>query len=250
MIRNGSATLEIKAENRMQPDSSTIWTTIENAARGDVDARNEFARKYLPAVAAYLGARWSGNQLAERVDDASQDVFVECFKTNGPLGRVSRETTRCFRGYLYGIARNVARRYEQGSQLPSGQPAVRLSRIDPTADETTLSQVFDRAWARSMMKQAGQRHRELAGGWGCPCSAATRTAGAAVQGRTSDPPHRRSVERRGSYVAPRVRKSARRISPSVGRRHPPAPRRLGHRNPGGSQANPKIAILAILVGDR
>lgn len=102
----------------MQPPSSTIWSVIEEAASGDPESRNQFARTYLPAVSAYLGARWAGSELSQRVDDAAQDVFVECFKHEGPLQRVSREETKSFRAYLYGIASDTP--LGPGSQTQMG----------------------------------------------------------------------------------------------------------------------------------
>ena len=149
----------------MPPTSSTIWTVIDEAASGDKAAREQFARSYLPAVSAYLGARWAGSRLSQRVDDAVQDVFIECFKQNGALDRVSRKETNSFRAYLFGMARNIARRYESGQTPEIASHKVsdqRISQIDPPADEPSLSHVFDRAWARSMMRQAGRRHADLA----------------------------------------------------------------------------------------
>lgn len=145
----------------MKDPLSTAWTIIADAAAGRTSAREEFASKYLSAVKSYLGARWSGSALSQKVDDAVQDVFIECFRADGPLDRVSEEKTKSFRAYLYGVTRNVARRYEH-KVLGDEVGHARISQIDVPANETSLSQVFDRAWARSIMKQAGQRHREIA----------------------------------------------------------------------------------------
>ena len=59
------------------------------AADGRAVDRAEFARRYAPVIRAYLGARWRGNGLAQEVDDAVQDVFVDCFSENGALTRLN-----------------------------------------------------------------------------------------------------------------------------------------------------------------
>ena len=72
------------------PDE-TCWTLVEDAAAGDDGARDAFARLYLPVVNAYLRARWAGNRLQGDVDDAAQEVFVECFREAEARERVDPE---------------------------------------------------------------------------------------------------------------------------------------------------------------
>ena len=86
----------------------TCWTLIRDAAAGDPAAREWFARVYLPVVTAYLAARWRSTR--HGVDDASQDVFVECFRAGGVLEKA--DPLRGFRAVLLGAVRNVARRHE------------------------------------------------------------------------------------------------------------------------------------------
>jgi RNA polymerase sigma-70 factor (ECF subfamily) len=61
-----------------------------------------------------------------------------------------------FRAFLYGVARNVARRFE------SRRPQVVLPLGDAEAAEESLSSLFDRAWARAIMVEAGLRQRARA----------------------------------------------------------------------------------------
>jgi RNA polymerase sigma-70 factor (ECF subfamily) len=132
--------------------SSTRWTVILGAAAGRPIDRAEFARRYAAPIRAYLGARWRGSALAQEIDDAVQDVFVDCFAENGALTRVDPGRSGGFRAFLFGVVRNVARRVEarrKEAQPPSGFDA-------PSAAEP-LSQAFDRAWAQSIMRQAGER---------------------------------------------------------------------------------------------
>jgi len=122
---------------------------------------NGFARRYLPAVEAYLRRRWGSGRWAVEHDDAVQEVFVECFREGGVLGRVEKERPGGFRAFLYGAVRNVARRFESRSEKAGHDGD--LDAIE--RDETTLSRVFDRAWALALLRQtwsdlevaAGQR---------------------------------------------------------------------------------------------
>jgi len=69
----------------MSPSDSTCWTVIRAAAAGSPTDREELARRYLGAVRAYLSARWRGSALGDDLDDATQEVFVECFRQGGAL---------------------------------------------------------------------------------------------------------------------------------------------------------------------
>jgi RNA polymerase sigma-70 factor (ECF subfamily) len=131
----------------------TCWTIIEGAARGPGAARDNFASRYLPAVKAYLRARWRDPSLRQEVDDAAQEVFLECFR--GALDRVGRDGRAGFRAFLYGIVRNVARRFEErraAHRVRDG--AERLPSSAVPADEASLSVIFDRAWAESVLARA------------------------------------------------------------------------------------------------
>ena len=70
----------------------TCWTVIEAAAGGKPVERQEFALRYSPVVAAYLKARWRNTPLSQNVEDAAQDVFVECLKPGGAIQRADRVT--------------------------------------------------------------------------------------------------------------------------------------------------------------
>src|SRR5262245_36513833 len=101
---------------------STCWTVIHGAAAGGAGDRDEFARRYLGVVRAYLAARWRSSACLGDLDDAAQEVFVECFKQGGVLERAERE--RGFRPFLYGVVRNVAARFEkQRARQQQRQPA-------------------------------------------------------------------------------------------------------------------------------
>ena len=130
---------------------STRWSLVEAAARDTPGARERFARCYEPVVRAYLGARWKHGALRSEVDDATQEVFATCFAEGGPLERVDPERGG-FRAFLFGVVRNVARGFERRARIRREVPAD--TRFEVPADEATLSQLFDREWARSLLREA------------------------------------------------------------------------------------------------
>lgn len=145
------------------PAETTCWTMIAAAADGGPRERELFAQRYQPVIAAYLAARWRGRPLLlQHLDDAVQDIFVECYRRDGALSRVSREAPGGFRAFLFGVVRNVALRWEARlsagarREAADGQLDAREHPGDP------LSQVFDRAWAQSIMRQAAERQAERA----------------------------------------------------------------------------------------
>jgi RNA polymerase sigma-70 factor (ECF subfamily) len=142
----------------MSSSPSTCWTVIEGAAAGRAADREEFARRYGPVVRAYLAARWRPAD-AHALDDAVQEVFVECFKRGGVLDRADRDRGG-FRAFLFGVVRNVALRAEAQRARRREHGGADLERVP--ADESSLSRVFDRAWAKALMREAAQQQRAAA----------------------------------------------------------------------------------------
>ncbi len=136
----------------------TCWTLIHGAATGDEEACDAFARCYQPAIQAYLRARWGNRLAAEELEDAMQEVFVECLREHGALGRAQKGRGDGFRAYLFGIVGNVARRYESRGGRRRDAPRSRTFHADDhAAAQTSLSYAFDRAWATSMLGEARAR---------------------------------------------------------------------------------------------
>ncbi|MBI1852153.1 MAG: sigma-70 family RNA polymerase sigma factor [Planctomycetes bacterium] len=143
----------------------TCWTVVMGAAAGRRADRNEFARRYEPVIRAYFCARWSGSGRRSEIDDAVQDVFVECFKAGGALERVDSDRPGGFRSFLFGIIRNVAARFDAKNQR--GESATTDSvPSDLESSETSLSRVFDRAWARALVREAAALYEARAGNLG------------------------------------------------------------------------------------
>ncbi len=135
---------------------STCWTMIRAAAAGSPADREGLAQRYLGVVRAYLAARWRGSPLRDEIDDATQAVFVECFRQGGVLEVAGAGRVPGFRAFLYGVIRNVARRFE-------GRPARASGPLpDIAGDDATQSRLFDRTWARAIMAEAAQLQRERA----------------------------------------------------------------------------------------
>lgn len=142
---------------------ATCWTLIEGAAAGDGAARAEFTERYLPVIRAYLHARWRGRLLGDEREDAVQEVFVECLREDGVLARAGAGDRRGFRAFLFGVVRNVALRVESARVRLRDSPGSSSFQPDQLAiAEESLSRVFDRAWATSLLSEAVQRQSLLA----------------------------------------------------------------------------------------
>jgi RNA polymerase sigma-70 factor (ECF subfamily) len=140
---------------------TTCWELISGAANGNAADQDEFVRLYQGPIGAYLSARWQGKSLAASVDDTAQEVFIECFRKDGVLERADPARDGGFRPFLYGVVRNVALRLEAAkAKEAEGLQAAAAEEV--AADETSLSQAFDRAWAKSTMQQAARRQLEVA----------------------------------------------------------------------------------------
>jgi RNA polymerase sigma-70 factor (ECF subfamily) len=147
----------------MSAPDTTCWTVIQAAAAGKGEERDAFARRYTSVIRAYLSARWHSSPLHGELEDALQEVFLECFRQGGVLERADRERPGGFRALLYGVIRNVALRFEtQRGRNREGQP-VGESDLDHVASpDDNLSRVFDRAWATALLREAAQLQAERA----------------------------------------------------------------------------------------
>ncbi len=140
----------------MSSDAATCWILIRGAAAGDGAARSQFVGRYLEVVRKYLAARWSSTPLAERIDDAVQDVFLDCFKEDGVLERTDPE--RGFRAYLFGVVRTAALRFEsRWAREIARQTRSEFPPEQVVCNEESLSVLFDRTWAQAQLREAARR---------------------------------------------------------------------------------------------
>lgn len=148
--------------SRSWNSDTTCWDLIKAAAAGDLAQRERFVKWYQTPIRAYLIARWRGSRYMDLIDDAVQEVFAECFRSEGPLQRID-PAQGGFRAYLYGIVRNVARQCERkliNTREQNVEGEMMLAEL--AQDEVVLSGIFDRAWAFSVMKQAADLQRQQA----------------------------------------------------------------------------------------
>jgi RNA polymerase sigma-70 factor (ECF subfamily) len=141
---------------------TTCWTLIRAAAAGNPAQREQFACRYQPAIIAYLAARWRGKPLLESLQDAVQEVFLACYRDDGALARVSPSAPGGFRAFLFGIVRHIALRFETRAAFETQRAAGQSALDAAPSGEDPLSRVFDRAWARSIMRDAAQLQADKA----------------------------------------------------------------------------------------
>jgi RNA polymerase sigma-70 factor (ECF subfamily) len=147
----------------MERCDSTCWSVIRGAAAGSAADREDFVRRYDHVIRTYLAARWQHSTHRQEIDDAVQEVFLECFRQGGILGRSDPDLAGGFRAFLYGVTRNIALRVEARlnrygrTEPPEGLDLERVASEDPS-----LSQEFDKAWAAGVLVEAGQVQAEQA----------------------------------------------------------------------------------------
>jgi RNA polymerase sigma-70 factor (ECF subfamily) len=140
-------------------DETTCWSLIRRASAGEDEGRRLFACRYEPFFRALLAARWRGSPRVGEIDDALQDVFVECFRSGGVLSRAGSDRVPAFRAFLVGVVRNVARRIERGrgplaftdaapEDASTLAPGGFAAAIDPPSRDV------ERAWARALVGEA------------------------------------------------------------------------------------------------
>src|SRR5262249_9230582 len=96
---------------------------------------------------------WRTSPCRAFVDDAIQEVLLECIKPGGALDGVERGRGR-FRSFLKGVANNVARRVERRRQRDRLRLRHDSGHDDVIDDEENLSHAFDRFWALGLIAEA------------------------------------------------------------------------------------------------
>jgi RNA polymerase sigma-70 factor (ECF subfamily) len=147
----------------MERPDSTCWSVIRGAAAGAAADRDVFVRRYDHVIRRYLAARWQHSSYRQDIDDAVQEVFLECFRQGGILGRADPDLAGGFRAFLYGVTRNIALRVEARQTRHGRTEAPQGFELEHVAaDDASLSQVFDKAWAAGLLVEAGQVQAERA----------------------------------------------------------------------------------------
>jgi RNA polymerase sigma-70 factor (ECF subfamily) len=96
--------------------------------------------------------------MIRELDDTVQNVFIECLREGGLLDRAQADRPGGFRAYLYGAVRNVALRAEaERARRLAREPGDIVDAQDIPDREESLSRVYDRAWAKAVMREAAVR---------------------------------------------------------------------------------------------
>src|SRR5262249_10957530 len=119
-------------------------------------SRGEPRPRVASAVRRFVRGRRRGWALWDDLDDATQEVFVECFRQGGAVEVAGAGRVPAFRAFLYGVIRNVARRFESRPVRTAG-PLPEIA-----ADDASQSHLFDRTWAQAIMAEAARLHRQRA----------------------------------------------------------------------------------------
>jgi RNA polymerase sigma-70 factor (ECF subfamily) len=140
----------------MVAPTSTCWLLIRGAAAGRVRDRDDFARCYEPVIRTFFAARWRDSALREEIDDAAQEVFMECFRGGGALETADPERPHGFRAFLHGVMRNVGLRFERARGRSRERTAGSVSDNAGAIDGgLSPSHALDRAWALALLREAG-----------------------------------------------------------------------------------------------
>lgn len=141
-----------------RPVTETSWSLIDAAAEGEMAARDRFVRTYRPFIERALLARWGSRAEAMDVEDALQEIFLDCFRHEGALTRANPERGG-FRAFLFGVTRHVALRFEERL---ARRKARQLAAEPEPEWLCPLPQAFDRSWAISILEEARVSHRAWA----------------------------------------------------------------------------------------
>ena len=147
-----------------RPERNTCWTLIHDAAGGSAEARRAFVERYEVLIRRSLAARWQGTPCyLVDLDDAIQEVWLQSFQDDGARSRAEPGRGPSFRAFLLGVVRRVAQAFEtrKARQLRRQNPAT-FHPEQLIADDTSMSNAFDRAWALSVIREALELYRDLA----------------------------------------------------------------------------------------
>ncbi|MCA8965849.1 MAG: sigma-70 family RNA polymerase sigma factor [Planctomycetes bacterium] len=139
--------------------AAATWQLVQAAADGDQKARDAFAQRYGATVQRWLWFRWRHTPLRGFVDDAVQDVFVECFRPRGALSHVRPELApHGFDAFLRGVVHHVACRVER-TEARNFRHRRRLieTAIPPAPPKAGSPEQLDHRWAMERIRAALQQ---------------------------------------------------------------------------------------------
>jgi len=133
--------------------STTRWSVIRAAQRGDSDALECLCSKYRPAVVAYLRRC----DLGEEAEDVAQEVLMALVQT---LSKAHATAGR-FRALVFAVARHkhLSFRERRGAAKRGGDHAIAALDPDTLAAQGEPDDLFDREWLASLLKTCLERLR-------------------------------------------------------------------------------------------
>jgi len=136
---------------------SSCWELVEAAASDDRVQRSALYARYEPVVRAFFCARWGLDGRHDRVRAAVQETFFELFRPGSPSDHNAYDAS--FRDYLLEVVRETAPPFEErAAEAAQHDLAAQLT----VENDAVVLHAFDRAWARSLVRQAGALQRERA----------------------------------------------------------------------------------------
>ena len=136
---------------------STHWSVVLGARAQDPSLRNEFGERYAPIVRAYFAAYWHLPADDPRVEDATQDVFLQCFRSGGVLDNVDPARKGGFRAYLFGVARNIGLSSDRNEARRRSRTCnLDTTEIEEDSSDSQPDAAFHQAWARHVADEAFQ----------------------------------------------------------------------------------------------
>ena len=128
----------------MAPPRATLWT----APNWPVDTWASSGRTSRPGGRARRSSPISTTP--------ARKFSSSAFAQGGVLDAATAGRVPSFRAFLYGVIRNVARRFESRPTCAAALPS------DFAANEESQSRLFERTWARSVMVEAARLQRQRA----------------------------------------------------------------------------------------
>lgn len=136
-------------------EMTTCWDLLEEAALGQAAEMEQFCLRYRPLIEEFLAKRWRTRGGAQEIEDATQETLMECLKEKGAIESAVHSARGRFRGFLYGVTMNVARRFDERRARRGRLGDRTLPPPELVADpEPDPEREFDRSWASNVLLNA------------------------------------------------------------------------------------------------
>ena len=137
---------------------TTCWNLLVGASQGQSVEVDQFCERYRPLVLEFLSRRWTGRLASQDIEDAVQETLMECIRDQGAIDKAVQGLEGRFRGFLFGVTKNVALRFEERAQKRGRLIFEKLppSEFAPAMDQNPQRD-FDRAWAANILRLAREQ---------------------------------------------------------------------------------------------